>query len=135
MPFGIAIFQVNIFAFDITALSQALLERCEVRLIAAADEHDTNTRNFRRGLRFRPARQTQAREQNDASGGYSEMLHLITRSALASTFGGIVRPICLAAFRLMTNSNLVGASIGRSAGLAPFRILSTYTAARRTRWS
>jgi hypothetical protein len=57
--------------------------------------------------------------------------HLITLSALASTFGGIVNPICLAAFRLMMNSNLVGCSTGRSAGFAPFKILSTYVAARR----
>jgi hypothetical protein len=49
----------------------------------------------------------------------------ITLSARASTFGGIVSPICFAAFRLMTNSNFVGCSTGRSAGLAPFRILST----------
>src|SRR5262245_28648457 len=51
--------------------------------------------------------------------------HLITLSALASTLGGIVRPICFAAFRLMTNSNFFGCSTGRSAGFAPFRILST----------
>ena len=44
--------------------------------------------------------------------------YLITLSALASTLGGIVRPICLAAFRLMINSNLVGCSTGKSAGLA-----------------
>src|SRR4026207_1700051 len=51
--------------------------------------------------------------------------HLITRSALASTFGGIARPICLAVFKLITSSNLFGCSTGRSAGLAPFRVLST----------
>src|SRR5262249_40958379 len=51
--------------------------------------------------------------------------HLITLSALASTLGGMVRPICLAAFRLITNSNFFGCSTGRSAGLAPLRILST----------
>src|SRR5215208_6055741 len=56
--------------------------------------------------------------------------HLITRSARTSTLGGIVRPICLAAFKLTINSNFVGCSTGRSAGLAPFRILSTYVAAR-----
>src|SRR5215813_5208552 len=60
--------------------------------------------------------------------------HLITLSALASTFGGIVRPICLAVFRLMMNSNFVGCSMGRLAGFAPLRILSTYTAVRRY-WS
>src|SRR5207245_11130642 len=40
-------------------------------------------------------------------------------------------PSALAVLRLITNSNLVGCSIGRSAGLAPFRILSTWVAARR----
>src|SRR5262245_45796512 len=51
--------------------------------------------------------------------------HRITLSARAKTFGGIVNPICLAAWRLMTESNLVGCSTGRSAGLLPLRILST----------
>ena len=49
--------------------------------------------------------------------------HLITRSALASTFGGIVTPICLAAFRLITNSNFFGCSTGRSPGLGAFQNL------------
>src|SRR6266545_4597372 len=52
--------------------------------------------------------------------------HRITLSALAKTFGGIVSPICLAVFRLITNSNFVGCSTGRSVGFAPLRILSTY---------
>src|SRR2546422_8999482 len=56
--------------------------------------------------------------------------HLITLSALASTFGGIVRPICLAALRLITNSNFVGCSTGRSAGLGPFQNFSTNVTAR-----
>ncbi len=49
----------------------------------------------------------------------------ITSSARKRTVGGIVRPSALAVLRLMTNSNLVGCSTGRSAGLAPFKILST----------
>src|SRR5262249_22573358 len=53
------------------------------------------------------------------------LCYLITLSARASTLGGIVRPICLAAFRLMMNSNFVGCSTGRSPGLVPFKILST----------
>ena len=51
--------------------------------------------------------------------------HLISLFARASTSGGIVRPICFAVLRLITNSNFVGCSTGRSAGLAPLRILST----------
>src|SRR5262245_56257718 len=57
--------------------------------------------------------------------------YLITLSARASTLGGIVRPICFAALRLMTNSTFIACSTGRSAGFAPFRILSTYLAAPR----
>src|SRR5262245_37391673 len=43
--------------------------------------------------------------------------HSITSSARTSSVGGIVRPSALAVIRLMTRSNLVGCSTGRSAGL------------------
>ena len=36
--------------------------------------------------------------------------YLITRSALAKTFGGIISPICLAVLRLITNSHFAGCS-------------------------
>jgi hypothetical protein len=49
--------------------------------------------------------------------------HRITRSALAKIVGGMVKPICLAALRLMTSSNLFGRSTGKSPGFAPLRIL------------
>ena len=39
----------------------------------------------------------------------------------------MVSPSALAALRLMINSNLVGSCIGRSAGLVPFAISSTYS--------
>jgi hypothetical protein len=48
----------------------------------------------------------------------------ITLSALAKTFGGIVNPICLAAFRLMMNSNFVACctlSEGPALAAAPRR--------------
>ena len=51
--------------------------------------------------------------------------HSMTWSARASSAGGIVNPRALAVLRLMTNSNLVGCSIGSSPGFAPLRILST----------
>src|ERR1700737_3562096 len=57
--------------------------------------------------------------------------HLITSSTMERSDGGTVRPSDLAVLRLMASSNLVGCSIGRSAGLAPFKILSTNQAARR----
>jgi hypothetical protein len=48
----------------------------------------------------------------------------ITSSALTISVCGIVRPSALAVLRLRTNLNLVGCSTGRSAGFAPFSILS-----------
>src|SRR4051812_25308279 len=57
--------------------------------------------------------------------------HSITSSAIASSAGGISTPSDLAVFRLMTSSNFVGCWIGRSAGLAPLRMRSTYEAERR----
>ena len=55
----------------------------------------------------------------------SSACHWITSSARASTDGGIVRPRALAVLRLITISNFVGCSTGRSPGLAPLSILST----------
>ena len=49
----------------------------------------------------------------------------ITSSAATSNVCGTARPRVLAVLRLMTNSNFVGCSTGKSAGLAPRRILST----------
>ena len=48
--------------------------------------------------------------------------HSITSSARIKSVGGIVNPSALAVFRLMTSSNLMLCSTGRSAGLAPLRI-------------
>jgi hypothetical protein len=53
----------------------------------------------------------------------------ITSSARASSVGGTSSSSAFAVFMLMTSSKRVGCSTGRSAGRAPFRILSTYTAA------
>src|SRR5215813_6998775 len=61
-----------------------------------------------------------------ASRGY-----LITLSARSTKSAGIVTAISFAVFKLITSSNFVGCSTGKSAGLAPFRILSTYVATRR----
>src|SRR3954452_12067093 len=55
----------------------------------------------------------------------SASFHSITSSARARSDCGTVMPSLLAVFRLMTSSNLVGCSTGRSAGLAPFRIFPT----------
>ena len=59
----------------------------------------------------------------EASGTWQS--HRITSSAWKRSVGGMVRPSASAVLRLITSSNFMGCSTGRSAGLAPFRILST----------
>jgi hypothetical protein len=59
---------------------------------------------------------------------------ILTSSARASRVGGISRPSALAVLRLITRSYFTGACTGRSAGLAPLRMRSTYPAACRY-WS
>ena len=56
--------------------------------------------------------------------------HWITRSARCSSDGETVMPSARAVLRLITKSMRVGCSTGRSVGLAPLRIRSTYRAAR-----
>jgi len=51
--------------------------------------------------------------------------YLITLVACSRTADGIVTPRAFAVFKLMTKSNFLGCSTGRSAGVAPLRILST----------
>src|SRR5215472_18760203 len=51
--------------------------------------------------------------------------HSITSSAVAIIDDGTVRPRSFAVLRLITSSNLVGCSMGKSPGFAPLRILST----------
>ena len=55
----------------------------------------------------------------------------ITSSARTRNDSGIVSPSAFAVLRLITSSNLVGCSTGKSAGLAPLAMRSTYSAARR----
>ena len=48
--------------------------------------------------------------------------HSMTSSALADSPAGTSRPSAVAVFRLITNSNLVACTTGRSAGFSPLRI-------------
>src|SRR3954471_2825240 len=57
--------------------------------------------------------------------------HSITSSARKRSAVGISMPIAFAVFRFMTNSYLVGCSIGRSTGFVPLRMLPVYLANRR----
>ena len=65
--------------------------------------------------------------RNDAIGQLRHRLaYSITSLAVASRYDGIVRPSALAVVRLTTKSNLVGRSIGISAGFSPLRTRPQY---------
>jgi len=57
--------------------------------------------------------------------GHWPPLHSITSSARASRFGGTSMPSARAVSRLMTNSNLLDCTTGKSAGVAPLRMRPT----------
>src|SRR5207244_4821796 len=84
-------------------------------------------------LRTRGQRPKQRRRRRCAADKPNELapLHSITSSARVSSAGGTMMPSAFAVFKLITSSNLVGCSTGRSAGLASLKILSTKVADRR----
>ena len=51
--------------------------------------------------------------------------HSITSSARATNAGEMLRPSALAVLRLITNSNFVGSSTGRSPGFSPLSMRAT----------
>ncbi len=60
----------------------------------------------------------------------TQLLYSITSSATARRLGGNSRLSARAVFKFTSISKRIGCSTGSSDGLAPFRILSTYPAAR-----
>src|SRR5262245_57763154 len=108
-------------AVDVAGLFQACHQGI-LELGGAAAEHPEE----RHRLLLRPRRQwprccRAADQPNEVAPSH----HSITSSARARSVGGTSMPSAFAATRLITSSNLVGCSTGRSAGLAPRRILST----------
>src|SRR3984893_16299286 len=86
--------------------------------------------------RILPARRgvSDALAEDELMGHVFREVYSMTSSARASNEGGTVRPSALAVLRLITSSNFVGACTGRSAGVSPLRMRSTYPAERRN-WS
>ena len=87
-------------------------------LLLAVSERIANTSTLggeRRGEEHR----TRAREER------ATVYHWMILSARCSSVCGMASPSAFAVYKLMTSSNLVGCSTGRSAGFAPLKILST----------
>src|SRR5262249_28996687 len=92
----------------------------------AAEEPDHRHRWLLRPRRKRPCRR--AADQRD---DLAAVAHSMTSSARTRNDSGIVSPIAFAVLLLTISSNLVACSTGRSAGLAPFRILSPFRSMKR----
>src|SRR5262249_41695442 len=121
----------KVLAFDPTGGVQRLAEHLDARLevFLGARREDADPSDLGRRLRLDGERRGEEREgERDEK---SSPLHSIISSARASTDRGILTPSAVAGLRVMTSSTFVGCSTGRSAGLLPFRIWSTYAAARR----
>src|SRR5262245_7175842 len=114
------IFDYNIAAIDETGFAEALT-KCRGKMGACIGGAVMEKANYwhRRLLRARRARpRCRAAEQRDELAP----LHSITSSARAISDGGTVRPSTRAAWALMTSSNLVDCTTGKSAGFAPLRM-------------
>ncbi len=142
LSLSVAKLNQDVFPLDITEILQPLAKCFNVRPRNrghANHSHVPDSRNLSGLLRFggRAKRQEHGAKRYTQNGFphclpltphfslFTTHAYLITRSALNSTDCGIVRLSAFAVFRLITNSNFVGCSTGRSAGLVPLRILST----------
>src|SRR5438874_13329280 len=117
--------QVNAFrpAHRPKLVSEGRHARLDVAVALGKGHQNTDLSRARfllRARRERP-RDGRAAEQRDELAPF----HSMTSSAMASTPGAKVRPSAAAVFKLITSSNLVGCSTGKSAGLTPLNILST----------
>ena len=117
-----AVFDRYILVLNIPGFAQSLTERSDktrqrdARAIGEKADH-----RHRLLLRAECARGGHRATQQQHQ--LPTLHHSMTSSASARIDGGTVRPSALAVLRLTTSSNRVGCWTGRSAGLAPLRIL------------
>src|SRR5262249_4763270 len=122
-----SILAAKIATFRPSELLEAVAQRPEallrLRIILGGRHEHADAPHAVSLLRPHPKRpcHSRAAEQRDEIAA----LHSISSSASASSVGGTSRPSALAVLKLITNSYLVGACTGRSAGFAPLRMRST----------
>jgi hypothetical protein len=119
----------RVLALDVAGFVEPFLERSDLAHRGvrrpAADEADDRQRRLLRARRERRRCRRAANERHKLA-----TPHSITSSARASSVGGISSPSAFAVLRLIASWYFVGCCTGRSAGLSPLRMRSTYEAAR-----
>src|SRR5262245_25416116 len=125
-------FDEDILSLDVSMLAQAVTDRLTHGICQPGSLKHADCWHLPRLLRLPGERRG---EETPAHGlkEPSPVHYSITWLARSSSAGGIVSPSAFAAFRLTTRSNFVGRSTGRSPGIAPLRIRSTYVAAPRNK--
>jgi hypothetical protein len=108
------------------------LLRCGISIwpMSASVIHDLGRRSFTAmHVRFAPKATIRSSSCDRSRCARTGLMHCsklylysITSSATESSDGGTVRPSILAVIALMTSSNLLDCTTGRSAGLAPLRM-------------
>ena len=99
---------------DVAAAARVMGLQIQVLNASTSGEIDAAFATF---VRERPRRRRAAEQCDELAAPHS-----ITSSAVASSVGGTVMPSILAVWWLMTSSNLLDCTTGRSAGLAPLRM-------------
>ena len=125
----VAVFRPAILDADALVLGEArftqTLPKRRQRFRAArgreAAEQPDDRQPLLRARRERPCNRRAAEQRDELAPFY----HSITSSARASSVGGTSRLSILAVSALMTNSNLLACTTGRSAGFAPLRMRPT----------
>src|SRR5262245_51104233 len=117
-----AILDSEILPFHIPKVAQSFSKRFEISCVEFGGNcfQHADAMHALRPLRNRGKRPhgRRAAKQRDEVAPF----HSITSSAMARSEGGTVRPSIRAVPVLMTNSNLLDCTIGRSAGFAPLRM-------------
>src|SRR5262245_27787375 len=105
------------------------MERCDAGLsfwIVGSGVHENANAPHPLGRRLRVRRERprrrRAAEQRAELAPLHVCAHSITSSAAASSLSGTVRASILAVEALMTSSNLLDCTTGKSAGFAPLRM-------------
>ena len=122
-----AIFDREILAFNEAMTAQFLEERHgHIARCTRCTKQATQTICPPRLLRHRRERpcDTRAHEREELAPPHRFPRHSITLSARATSVAGTVTPIALAVLRLITSSNLLACSTGKSFGRAPLRMRS-----------
>src|SRR5262249_20787275 len=116
-----AVLDRHVLTLDVAGFLQTLPEPSHHRPVAvrrsAVEKPNRRHRRLLRARRERPCCRRAAEKGDERA-----TLHSITSSARASSEGGTVRPSMRAVCALMTSSNLLDCTTGKSAGLAPLRI-------------